>query len=251
MRRGFAGETGDAVIEVAQVGFRVGGRWALQDVSLTVREGEVFGLAGPNGSGKSLLLAICATVLRPHTGMVRIAGQDIASSPSAVRRVIGYVPEEVGAYPDMTVREDLEFFARAHGMGGAARQPATADALERWGLRAGADVAVRQVSRGTLRRVALARAGLHHPRVLLLDGPESGLDSEGCEALERELRRHIDEGGSVLLASHRSVELARWSHRIGLLTSGLLLDVVESRSIRGAGVEGVEAPATTADRKGS
>jgi len=225
------------VVELKEVGFRSAGGWALRDVSLRVSAGEVFGLAGPNGGGKSLLLAICAALAAPHTGTVRIGDEDVRSSPAAVRRLIGYVPEIIGLHPRMTVREDLEFFAAAHGMSRQACRDSAGDALGRWGLGMAAGDAVGRVSRGILQRVGLARAWLHRPRVLLLDAPASGLDAEGREVLRQEIRRHVEGGGSALVASHERAELARWSHRIGFLVAGELREVVDARPLRAVAPE--------------
>jgi ABC-2 type transport system ATP-binding protein len=225
------------VIELKEVGFRSAGGWALRDISLGVSAGEVFGLAGPNGGGKSLLLAICAALAAPHTGTVRIGAEDVRSSPAAVRRLIGYVPEVIGLHPRMTVREDLEFFAAAQGLSRQACRDTAAGALERWGLGMAASEAMGRVSRGILQRVGLARAWLHRPRVLLLDAPASGLDAEGREILRQEIRRHVEGGGSALVTSHERAELARWSHRIGFLVAGRLREVVESRDLRAVAPE--------------
>jgi ABC-2 type transport system ATP-binding protein len=226
------------VVELTQVGFHAAGRWALREISLRVPEGEVCGLAGPNGAGKSLLLAICATVAPVQTGTVRIGGADARSHPDAVRRLIGHAPETIGMYPRMTVREDLEFFAAAHGLSRSAGRRAVDEMLERWGLHAAAADRMGTASRGVLQRVVLGRAWLHRPRVLLLDEPAAGLDAESCEVLWREIRRHVEAGGSVLMASHRMPDLVRRSHRIGLLVGGELRRVVESGSLREAAENG-------------
>jgi ABC-2 type transport system ATP-binding protein len=212
----------EPIIDLRRVGCRVAGRWALQEVSLQVPPGELFGLVGPNGGGKSLLLAICATLIRPDTGSVRIGGHDVGSHTSTVRRLIGYLAEEIGWYPHMTVREDLEFFARAHGMRRDALRRATADALGRWGLQPLADTRMRDLSRGFLRRVGLARAWLHRPQLLLLDEPASGLDAEARAALTYELLQHLRDGGSAMIASHHMGEFSRCSHRLGVLAAGRL-----------------------------
>jgi ABC-2 type transport system ATP-binding protein len=222
------------VVELTQVGFHAAGRWALREISLRVPEGEVCGLAGPNGAGKSLLLAICATVAPVQMGTVRIGGEDARAHPAAVRRLIGHVPETIGMYPRMTVREDLEFFAGAHGLSRSAGRRAVEETLERWGLRTAAADRMGTASRGVLQRVALGRAWLHRPRLLLLDEPAAGLDAESCEVLWHEIRRHVEAGGSVLLASHRMPDLVRRSHRIGFLVGGELRRVVESGSLREA-----------------
>jgi len=235
------------MIELSQVSCRVGGRWVLQDVSLRVPEGEVFGLAGANGAGKSLLLAVCATLIRPAGGTVFIAGRDARAEARAVRRLIGYLPEEVGWNPQMTVREDLAFFAGAHGLARDAGRAAAGEALERWGLAPVAGAPVGDLGRGLRRRLGLARALLHGPRVLLLDDPAAGLDADAREILWRELRRHAAGGGSAIMASHRADELAAACSRVGVLAGGFLKDV---REARGAGGEGAHAVPPRSDAPG-
>jgi ABC-2 type transport system ATP-binding protein len=220
------------VLDLTEIGVRVDGRWVLRDISLRILEGEVCGLAGPNGSGKSLFLAVCATIVPAQTGRVAVGGADARSQAASVRRLIGYVPEAIGVYPRMTVREDLEFFARAHGMSRRAARDAADEMLERWSLRSVATDRMESVSRGCLQRVALGRAWMHRPRLLLLDEPTIGLDGDARKVLWREIRRHAEAGGSVLLASHHLQELARRSHRIAYLDGGALHKVVETGSLR-------------------
>lgn len=212
------------MIALAGVGCRLGGRWVLLDVSLDVAPGEIVGLGGASGSGKSLLLAVCATLVRADAGDVRVAGRDPRKTPAAVRATIGYVPGEVGYDPRMTVAEDLAFFARAHGLARAAAREAVREAVVRWQLGEVADVTMAAASRGWRRRVALARATLHRPAVLLLDDPADGLDADGRERLAHELRRHADAGGAALVAASRADDLDRATHRTVRLAAGRLLD---------------------------
>ena len=215
------------MIEVTELGCRTRGRWVFRDISLRIATGEVFGLTGPNGAGKSLLLGVCATLVRPDAGSVRIAETDVRRRPDAVRRIIGFVPEEVGWDPRMTVREDLEFFATAHGLTRSARRAAVDDGLRRWGLREVAGEPMGRLSRGLARRVALARAWLHRPRVLLLDDPVAGLDGEGQATLWRELELHALGGGSALVVAYDVQRLARAAGRIGVLDGAGLAEVVD------------------------
>jgi ABC-2 type transport system ATP-binding protein len=226
------------VLELIQVGYRQGQGWALRDISLAIPAGQAVAVTGPNGSGKSLLLAICATLAPRFTGTVRINGEDARARPSLVRRFTGYVPEAVGIDPGMSVREDLEFFADAHGLTRHARQEAVGDLIERWGLRAVAGEALRSVSRGFRQRLGLARAWLHRPRLLLLDDPVSALDADAREIFRDELRRHLDGGGSALAASHGE-DAAQWSHRIGVLSGGELRRVMDSSAAPDASVASV------------
>jgi ABC-2 type transport system ATP-binding protein len=210
-----------AMIEFSDVGARVGSTWALAGISMTVGAGEVVALAGPNGGGKSLLLAIAATLVRPDAGAVRIGGHPVGRNPTAARRLLGYVAEPVGWYPRMTVREDLEFFAGAHGLPRAGRRGLVAGALERWDLAAVAGVETGRLGRGRLRRLALARALLHDPRILLLDDPTGGLDVAGRALVAREVERHVERGGAVLFASHDPTEIGSAHRVIGLVRGRL------------------------------
>ena len=218
------------MLELTQVGCRMAGRWALREISFAVPAGQAFGLSGPSGSGKSLVLAVCATLIPGYTGIVRVCGEDVRSRRSSVRRRIGYVPDAIGLDPDMTVREDLEFFAGAHGMARQAGRNAAAAALERWQMRPVADEPMGTLSRGFRQRVGLARAWLHEPQVLILDEPAGGLDAEGRELFAGALRRHLDAGGSALLGTS-SADLLQWSDRIGFLVAGSLHRVAATREL--------------------
>ena len=210
------------MIVVSRLGCRAGARWALEDVSLDVRPGEIVALAGPNGAGKSLLLAVCATLVRADAGTVRIDGLEVARA-GAARARFGYLPETLGHYPQLTVREDLHLFARAGGLNWWAAAAACDRVLERWSLVAHAGTRTGSLGGGLLRRVGLARAMVHAPPALLLDGPSCFLDAEAHETLWRELRTHANAGGAVLLATHHPRDLAR-AHRVVTLDAGRVRD---------------------------
>jgi ABC-2 type transport system ATP-binding protein len=213
----------DRPLALEGVGRRAGGRWALRDVSLALGPGTLCGVTGANGSGKSLLLALCATLVPPSAGAVSIAGIDARRRPALARRHLGYLPADVGCYPAATVREDLAFFASAHGLRRDATPDAVDAALARWHLVDVADVPTGALSRGVRRRLGLARAVLHGPDLLLLDEPTASMDAEARALVWRELRRHADAGGAALFASHDPAELAR-AHRTLGLAAGRLLD---------------------------
>lgn len=219
------------MIELTDLGCRARGRWVFRGVSLRIAPGEVFGLTGPNGSGKSLLLGICATLVQPSAGSARVGDADVRTQRGAVRRIVGFVPEDVGWNPRMTVREDLDFFAAAHGLTRSARRVAVDDGLRRWGLAPSADEAMSRLTRGLTRRVALARAWLHRPRVVLLDDPSSGLDGEGQATLWRQLELHALGGGSALVVSYDARQLARVARCLGVLAGGALSEVADVRTL--------------------
>jgi len=167
-------------IELAGLTRRYGERVALQDVTLTVPEGATLVVFGPNGAGKSTLLRVLATLLRPHAGTVRVLGRALPDEGWAVRGRIGLLGHAPLLYRDLTARENLAFHARLHGV---ALEHAWA-LLERVGLSARANDKVHTYSRGMVQRLAVCRAVLHDPEVLLLDEPRANLDPAAAELVE-------------------------------------------------------------------
>ena len=169
-----------AAIELEGLTRRYGERVALQDVTLSVPAGATLVVFGPNGAGKSTLLRILATLLRPHAGRARLLGRDLAGEGWAVRGRIGLLGHEPLVFRDLSGRENLRFHARLHGVG-TERVEAL---LERVGLRARAGDRVHTYSRGMVQRLAVCRAVLHDPAVLLLDEPRANLDPAAAELVE-------------------------------------------------------------------
>ena len=167
-------------IELAGLTRRYGERVALQDVTLTVPEGATLVVFGPNGAGKSTLLRVLATLLRPHAGTVRVLGRALPDEGWAVRGRIGLLSHAPLLYRDLTARENLAFYARLHGV---ALERAW-ELLERVGLSARAGDKVHTYSRGMVQRLAVCRAVLHDPEVLLLDEPRANLDPAAAELVE-------------------------------------------------------------------
>jgi heme exporter protein A len=200
-----------AVDDVSRV---FGRRRALSRVSVRVEAGEIVGILGPNGAGKSTLLGILGTLLRPTTGRVRYGEMDV-SHGAALRARIGVLGHDLFLYPELTARENLEFFAGVCGVDRPAE--VTRAALERAGLEDRADDPVSAFSRGMRQRVALERALIHQPRLVLLDEPFTGLDDASASALLRRLRALRDAGAMVIVATH-DLDLAD-----GLLDHALFL----------------------------
>ncbi len=193
-------------LTVEDVSRHFGRRRALSKISFTAHAGSILGLLGPNGAGKSTLLAILATLLQPTSGDIRYiahAGRttrDFTRDPAALRARIGMLGHDLYLYPELTARENLAFFSALYGE----RQPgAAADrALARAGLADRAHDAVSSFSRGMRQRVALERALIHRPRLLLLDEPFTGLDEASVGALIKRLRELRAERAIVVLATH-------------------------------------------------
>jgi heme exporter protein A len=180
----------------------------LRGVSLMVPAGATVALLGPNGAGKTTLLRILATLARPSSGEVTINGLDLRRDAQDIRWRIGYLGHQPMLYEELTAEENLDFFARMYGV---QNRQARIDALvERVGLRSKAKDRVRDLSRGQTQRMALARALLHEPSLLLLDEPDAGLDEQGIALLEVILRERAARGQTTILTTH---DLA-WGLRI-------------------------------------
>ncbi len=185
-----------AVVDVAR---HYGRRKALSQVSFTCEAGEIVGLLGPNGAGKSTLLNILATLLAPSRGTVEYGGM-ASSSGAAVRAQIGMLGHDLFLYPELTARENLAFFGQLYGL---ADVPArVAAALDRANLASRADDYVGGFSRGMRQRVALERALLHDPKLILLDEPFTGLDQDSTRVLVERLRDRQRAGCLIVLATH-------------------------------------------------
>jgi heme exporter protein A len=188
-------------VDAVDVTRRFGRRKALARVSLTARRGDVIGLLGPNGAGKSTLLGVLSTLLRPTGGDVRYGPYALPGAPAeAIRARIGLLGHDLFLYGDLTARENLTFFGRLHGVPDVASRvdAALADA----GLSDRAEDLVRSFSRGLRQRLALERALLHEPRLVLLDEPFTGLDDESSVRLAARLVTLRERGAIVLMATH-------------------------------------------------
>ncbi len=187
-------------IELREVSRHFGRRRVLARVSLTCRAGDIVGLLGPNGSGKSTLLSVVSTLVTPSSGEVRYGGRTARELGAGLRARLGLLGHDLHLYAELTARENLSFFAGLYGLD---RAPERVDrALARAGLADRAGDLVSGFSRGMRQRLALERALLHEPRLLLLDEPFTGLDDASGQALVDRLRGLSAAGGIVLLATH-------------------------------------------------
>ena len=202
-------------LTVADVSRTFGRRRALSRVTLQSNAGDVFGLLGPNGAGKSTLLAILATLLQPSSGDVRYGGTTARAAGASVRARLGLLGHELQLYPELTAAENLRFFARLHGLDDVDRRVGAALLSSRLVERA--DDPVAGFSRGMRQRLALERALLHEPRLLLLDEPFTGLDQTSAAALVGRLRALARAGRLIVLATH-DLDLVE-----GLVTRGAIL----------------------------
>lgn len=207
-------------IRVADVSRHFGRRRALSRVSLAARRGDILGLLGPNGAGKSTLIAVLATLVLPNTGEVRYGEATASEGGAALRGRIGLLAHELHLYAELTARQNLTFFSELYGLDPRATVVA---ALEGAGLSERADDPVTGFSRGMRQRLALERALLHQPRLVLLDEPFTGLDDRAVAVVSDRLRRVADHGAIVVLATH-DLDLAdRLVTRVAVLRDGKLL----------------------------
>ena len=220
--------SGDAVFDFERVTVdgvsRVyGRRYALRNVSLTLDAGEIVGLLGPNGAGKSTLLGILSTLVSPSSGDVRYGDHRLRDGAAGLRGRLGVLAHELQIYPELTARENLEFFAGLYGLADPAGR--AGDGLERAALAERADDVVLGFSRGMRQRLALERALLHDPRFVLLDEPFTGLDEASGRALGERLRGLRDAERIVLLATHDLDLVDGLVDRAVMLRAGRVIDL--------------------------
>ena len=208
------------MIEVKDLHKAFGAVQAVDGVSFTARDGEITGLLGPNGAGKTTTLRMLYTLMRPDSGQVLVDGMDAARDPVAVRRVLGVLPDARGLYKRLTARENIEYFARLHGIEDAtmhARRDALTEALE---MRDILDRRTEGFSQGQRVKTAIARALVHDPKNIILDEPTNGLDVMSTRGLRRFMQHLKGEGRCVLFSSHIMQEVAALCDRIVVIARG-------------------------------
>lgn len=208
------------MIEVRNLHKAFGTVKAVDGVGFAARDGEITGLLGPNGAGKTTTLRMLYTLMKPDSGQVLVDGVDAGSEPQAVRRSLGVLPDARGLYKRLTARENIEYFARLHGLDETtlrARQDVLVDALE---MRDIIDRRAEGFSQGQRVKTAIARALIHDPRNVILDEPTNGLDVMATRGLRRFMRQLKAEGRCVLFSSHIMQEVAALCDRIVVIAHG-------------------------------
>ncbi|HMC41924.1 MAG TPA: ABC transporter ATP-binding protein, partial [Acidimicrobiales bacterium] len=202
---------------------RFGSRVAVEGLSLEIAAGESYGLLGPNGAGKTTTISLVCGLLRPDGGEVVVAGHRLDGDDLAAKKAIGYVPQEVALYPDMTARENLSFFGRLYGLSGAALARRIDAVLEIVGLTERAADRISEYSGGMKRRANIAAGLLHEPELLVLDEPTVGVDPQSRNAILESVEQLAAGGKAVLYASHYMEEVERLCDRVGILDEGHLI----------------------------
>ncbi len=201
------------------------GTRALDQVSLEVARGDLFGFLGPNGAGKTTTLRILATLLAPTAGTARIDGHDIREDPLAVREIIGYAPESPGFYPGLTGEDHLQYWAEFYGVPRVERRTRAQELLELMGLQEAGDRKLKAYSHGMRQRLALAQSLLNDPPVLILDEPAGGLDPAGMRFFRGLLKRFSSQGKTIFLSSHLLSEVEMTCKTVGVIHRGRMVEV--------------------------
>jgi ABC-2 type transport system ATP-binding protein len=211
------------MIKIEHLHKRYGPVLALDDLSLEVPRGSIYGLIGPNGAGKTTLLRILGALIPPTAGQIWIDNVEITRSPVAAQRKIGYMPDFFGVYPNLTVAEYVKFYAGIHGIPRRTHASIVMNLLELVDLSDKRDAPAEFLSRGMKQRLGLARALIHDPEVLLLDEPASGLDPRARVELRELLRTLQGMDKTIVIGSHILLELAAICSDIAIISAGHLV----------------------------
>ncbi len=238
------------MIEVEGLRKTFGTNVALRDVSLRVERGEIVGLLGPNGAGKTTMMRVLTGYLPPSAGTARVAGYDVQEQPIAARRHVGYLPETVPVYPELTVRDYLSFIAELRELPRGEIRARMDRIMEQTGIAHVAHRIIGHLSKGYRQRVGLAQALLHDPDLLILDEPTVGLDPSQVVEI-RSLIRELARQRTVILSSHILTEVSQICTRIAVIVRGRIVAVDTQseleRRLKGAERLHVELRAPAAD----
>ena len=241
----------EPIIQTDHLSRRFGSLVAVRDVSMSVERGEIFGVLGPNGAGKSTTIRMLCGILDPSGGRGTVVGFDIAKQAERIKERIGYMTQRFSLYEDLSVAENLLFYAGIYGVPRARRRARVDEVLERGGLSLRRDQLAGTLSGGWKQRVALASSTIHEPPLLFLDEPTAGVDPVSRREFWDQIHRISSGGTTVLLTTHYMDEAER-CHRLAFIFRGELLDVgtpteiVERRRLRVAELE-VERGTEAAD----
>jgi ABC-2 type transport system ATP-binding protein len=212
-----------AIIEVNQLQKKYGDFHAVDGVSFTVDEGEIFSLLGPNGAGKTTTISMLSTLIPPSSGDAVICGESITNNAMAVRKCIGVVPQEIALYETLSTRENLRFWGEMYGMGGKPLKKRVDEVLEIIGLTDKASQRIKTYSGGMKRRVNIGVGLLHNPRVIFMDEPTVGIDPQSRRSILDTVKDLNRQGVTVLYTTHYMEEAEELSHRVGIIDHGKLI----------------------------
>ena len=211
------------VARIENLTVKYGDFTAVDNLNLTIEEGDIYGFIGPNGAGKTSTIRVIATLLEPASGRVLIDGVDVEKYPEKVKPLVGYMPDFFGVYDNLKVWEYLEFFARAYEMEAVSIPSKIDSALDITKLGGKKDNYVEDLSRGMKQRLCLAKTLIHDPRLLVLDEPASGMDPNARMEIRELLKTLSEAGKTIFISSHILSELADICDRVGILELGKLV----------------------------
>jgi ABC-2 type transport system ATP-binding protein len=215
-----------ALLRVSKLVKQYQSRRAVDDISFEVGEGEIFGLIGPNGAGKTTTLRMIATIIKPTSGNIEVCGKDVQSQGDQVRKMISYLPDEAGAYPNLSGEEYLMFMASFYFREGDEVKAAMGDARDISGLGERLKEKTSSYSKGMTRRLLLARTLMIKPRLAILDEPTSGLDVFHAMHLRNIIKRYAKERQTaILLSSHNMLEVEHLCDRVALINGGRIIEM--------------------------
>jgi ABC-2 type transport system ATP-binding protein len=209
-------------VETHELTRRFGAVTAVRELNLRIDEGEVFGLLGPNGSGKTTTIRMLCGLLEPTAGTATVAGLDVSREPDRIKERIGYMSQKFGLYEDLTVGENLDFYAGIYGLKNAARRSRVDEVIGFLGLGARLGQLVGTLSGGWKQRLALGCAMLHRPPVLFLDEPTAGVDPAARRGFWRTIKALAADGTTVIVTTHYMDEAERCG-RLALMSQGHLI----------------------------
>jgi heme ABC exporter ATP-binding subunit CcmA len=213
------------MIKVHKLVKRFGSKTVLRGLDFEVKQGEFVALLGPNGAGKTTFLRILASLSRPTLGTVQVAGHPLPAQAADVRACLGVVTHQPLLYGDLTAEENLQFYGRMYGV--MDMKPRLDEVLEKVGLAARRHDLVRTFSRGMQQRLAIGRAILHDPEVMLFDEPHTGLDQDACDMLDKLLKDVAGRGRTVVMTSHDLARVENLASRFDVLSRGVIASTVK------------------------
>ena len=211
------------IVEVRDLSKRFGDLVAVDGVSFSIEQGEIYGLLGPNGAGKTTTISMISCLLTPNEGSITVDGHTAAADARAVKAALGVVPQEIALYPTLTASENLAFWGRMYGLGGAELKHAVDAALELAGLEDRAKERIETYSGGMKRRINIAAGVLHTPKVLLMDEPTVGIDPQSRNHILETVKRLNSSGMTVLYTSHYMEEVEYLCDRIAIMDHGKII----------------------------
>ncbi len=211
------------MIKVENLSRKFNGFTALNDITFHVEVGEVFAYLGPNGAGKTTTVNILATLIKPTNGKATVAGYDVTREGMKIRQLIGYVSEDSGLYPSLTIIENLNFTGRLYRINKHERKRRIKELIDFFDLEEKKDVPVSTLSKGTKQKVNLARALMHNPQILFLDEPTSGLDPFMAKEVLNLIQSLKKEGKTILMTTHLLARAEKVCDSVALINAGEIL----------------------------